>query len=633
MCGIAGIVSPYSSFIQQHRLQAMATALQHRGPDGEGLWINDAQTLGFAHRRLSVIDLSAAAAQPMHYLHYTVMLNGEIYNYIELKKELQNNGYVFTTSSDTEVIPAAYDFWGIDFLNRVDGMFALSVYNRQTKELLLARDRFGEKPLYYYAAYTQRGKFDQLLFASEMKALWKAGVPRQLNATMMLNYITLGYVQNPQKKTETFFINILSLPPGHYLTIQPEPGRVQMKRWYKPDFANTQPFNVKEEDTINQFRNLLIGSVQRRLRSDVAAGASISGGLDSSAILAIALQQQKNRVPFKTFSAVFPGFEKDESPYILSLLQYLRVPSAPQKNSTPFFISPTADDFSKHWQQLMYHQEEPLQSSSVFTQFMIYRLAKEQDVTVILDGQGADEILGGYTKYSQWYLQQLVRNDYSLFQKEKQLLQQNAFTEHWGWRNYAAAYFPEKTAEQLQKKAIRQQNSHEAINKDFLLKYQNTDSLHKPVVKQLEDILYYNSFQFGLEELLRYADRNAMAHAREVRLPFLNHTLVEFIFSLPASYKINHGFTKWILRQSMQNLLPPSIAWRTGKIGYEPPQKQWMQDAWFKDRIYESRNKLVQQHVLDSSISKQPLQPMSAHDANNNDWRYLCAANLFEPNP
>ena len=137
MCGIAGIVSPYSSFIQQHRLQAMATALQHRGPDGEGLWINDAQTLGFAHRRLSVIDLSAAAAQPMHYLHYTVMLNGEIYNYIELKEELQNNGYVFTTSSDTEVVPAAYDFWGIDFLNRVDGMFALSVYNRQTKELLL----------------------------------------------------------------------------------------------------------------------------------------------------------------------------------------------------------------------------------------------------------------------------------------------------------------------------------------------------------------------------------------------------------------------------------------------------------------------------------------------------------------
>ena len=281
----------------------------------------------------------------------------------------------------------------------------------------------------------------------------------------------------------------------------------------------------------------------------------------------------------------------------------------------------------------MYHQEEPLQSSSVFTQFMIYRLAKEQDVTVILDGQGADEILGGYTKYSQWYLQQLVRNDYSLFQKEKQLLQQNAFTEHWGWRNYAAAYFPEKTAEQLQKKAIRQQNNHEAINKDFLLKYQNTDSLHKPVVKQLEDILYYNSFQFGLEELLRYADRNSMAHSREVRLPFLNHALVEFIFSLPASYKINHGFTKWILRQSMQNLLPPSIAWRTGKVGYEPPQKQWMQDAWFKDMIYESRNKLVQQHVLDSSISKQPLQPMSAHDANNNDWRYLCAANLFEPSP
>ena len=631
MCGIAGIVSPYASFVQQHQLQAMATALQHRGPDGEGFWINDTQTLGFAHRRLSVIDLSAAASQPMHYLHYTVMLNGEIYNYIELKEELKKYGYVFTTLSDTEVIPAAFDYWGKDFLHHIDGMFALSIYNRNTHELLLARDRFGEKPLYYHATYSQRGKFDQLLFASEMKALWKAGLPKQLNATMMLNYVTLGYVQNPQKKTDTFYSNILSLPPGHYLTIQTNLGRVQMKRWYNPNFANANTFNISEKEAIEQFKDLFITSIQRRLRSNVPTGASISGGLDSAAILAIALEQQKNLYPFKTFSAVFPGFEKDESKFIQSLLAHLKETFTDQKNIEPFFITPTVEDFNNQWQQMMYHQEEPLQSSSVFAQYMVYQQAKQQNVTVILDGQGADEILGGYTKYSQWHLQHLLRKDYHLFKKEKRLLQHHAFAGSFGLQQYAAAYFPEKTAELLHKKAIKQQNKHVSINRDFLLEYQNTDTLHKPLVKKLEDILYYNCFQFGLEELLRYADRNSMAHAREVRLPFLNHTLVEFIFSLPTSYKIKNGFTKWLLRQSMQRILPIDIAWRTGKIGYEPPQKEWMQNAHLKEMLLESRHKLVQHHVLDSSIYKQPLQANAAHDVNNSDWRYLCAANLFEP--
>src|SRR5437870_2099685 len=196
MCGIAGIISQNRSVVQQQRLQLMADTLQHRGPDAEGFWMNEQQTVGFAHRRLAIIDLSDAAAQPLHYLHYTIIFNGEIYNYKELRQTLQEKGYHFATASDTEIIPAAYDCWGKDCLNYFDGMFAFALWNNKEQELFIARDRFGEKPLYYYADFKQRGRFEQFVFASEMKALWQIGVPKNLEGTMMLNYLALGYTQN-----------------------------------------------------------------------------------------------------------------------------------------------------------------------------------------------------------------------------------------------------------------------------------------------------------------------------------------------------------------------------------------------------------------------------------------------------
>ena len=253
MCGIAGIISPHSEFIQQHRLQQMADALQHRGPDGEGFWINDDCNVGFAHRRLSIIDLSENGSQPFHYLHYTLVYNGEIYNYIELRNELKQKGYSFHTNTDTEIIPAAYDCWGKDCLNRFDGMFAFALFNKKENEIFIARDRFGEKPLYYFADYKMRGKFEQFLFASEMKALWKAAVPKHLSGMMLLNFLTLGYVQNPLKKSETFYTNILSLPPGHYLSVYPKEGKVRMKKWYNPSMVNNQ-WSI--DDASNQFREL-----------------------------------------------------------------------------------------------------------------------------------------------------------------------------------------------------------------------------------------------------------------------------------------------------------------------------------------------------------------------------------------
>jgi len=292
-------------------------------------------------------------------------------------------------------------------------------------------------------------------------------------------------------------------------------------------------------------------------------------------------------------------------------------------------IEPTPGDLADHFMEMMYHQEEPLQSSSVLTQYLVYKLAKENNITVLLDGQGADEILGGYKKYSHWYLQQIFLKDSSLYFKERKLLQQNELLDEWGWRNYAAALFPDKAARALQQKAIKQQKQNEFIDEEFFAHYHNADVLHKPIVKQLEDILYYNTFNFGLQELLRYADRNSMAHSREVRLPLLLHELVEFIFSLPASYKIRDGFTKWILRKSMEESLPQEIIWRKGKVGFEPPQKEWMQTKRMQEMVVEARKKLVEKKVLRQNILDVPIKPAAANDPDDYDWKYLCAAEMF----
>jgi len=271
--------------------------------------------------------------------------------------------------------------------------------------------------------------------------------------------------------------------------------------------------------------------VERRLRSDVNIGTSLSGGIDSSSIVAAINALKKNFHTWMNvgFTASFPLFEKDETAFSKKVAQSFGI--------TQHFITPTAADIEKYFSTLMYHQEEPLQSSSVFTQFMIYKLAKENNITVLLDGQGADETLGGYKKYTHWYLQQLIKTKPALFIQEKKMLKKNQLLGQWGIKNYFASFFPATAAKHLQSKALIHQNSETFIERDFLKKYQSKDSLQKPTIFSLEDILYYNTFHSGFSELLRYADRNSMAHSREVRLPFLYHELVEFIFSLPSSFK------------------------------------------------------------------------------------------------
>ena len=618
MCGIAGIISSTPTAVTKQRLQLMTDSLRHRGPDGDGFWINNETSAGLGHRRLSIIDLSATGAQPMHYAdRYTITYNGEIYNYIELKETLLKKGFTFLTHSDTEVILAAYACYGKECLQHFDGMFAFAIWDERDKTLFCARDRFGEKPFYYVT------ENDQFIFASEMKALWAVGVAKQLKPARLLTYLTLGITSNSIDLHETFYEKILTLPAGHYLSLRyyngdaPNAYTAEVKQYW--DLDKETMLAPSDQKAIEQFSHLIQTSVYRRLRSDVSIGTSLSGGLDSSAIVALIQQNIKDSGHYKhgAFSAVFPGFKKDESPYIQQV--------ANQFNLERFSVLPNADGLIADMKKLVYHQEEPFQSLSIYAQYKVYELARQQDVTVLLDGQGADETLAGYHKYYHWYWQELLAcGDFKTFKKELADAREHGVTDPWDYRNYIAAYMPSVTSKILEGQAKRTLQNHDDVNYEYFALAKNT-AVDKPSVSHLNEILYFNTKQTGLGELLRYADRNSMAHSCEVRLPFLSHELVEYIFSLPSHFKIRDGFTKWILRKSVDHLLPASITWRTDKIGFEPPQQQWLQHKHLMEYQQESRRNLVNKGILKASILNKPLQPMHAHAAGNFDWRNLCA--------
>lgn len=604
----------------------MMNAIAHRGPDGEGYWLNGSSTAGLGHRRLAIIDLSQNGSQPMHYpppllnndltTHLSITYNGEIYNYPEIKEYLKSKGYQFISTSDTEVILASYDYWKEACVERFDGMFAFAIWDHKENKLFCARDRFGEKPFYYFEDKIQ------FIFGSEMKALWAAGVVKHTDEKMLLNYITLGYVQNVSDKQQTFFENICSLPPAHYLTISLSSFTSHIHNYWVLDKESM--ITISPEMAIQKYNELFRKSVSRRLRSDVPVGTSLSGGLDSSAIVATISQLQQRYKKLHSFSAVFPGFAKDESIQIKAVVKKFQLQN--------FQIAPTADGFIKDFHTLCYHQEEPFTSASMYAQYKVFELAKKNNIKVLLDGQGADETHAGYHKYIHWYLQQLInRKKFKTVQRERHIFKENNIPVKWNTQNYLAAYFPAHAAIQLEKNEYFKVVNQPDINPEFIhsLRGREWEGIHKPIITKLNDILYFNTQTMGLEELLRFADRNSMAHGREVRLPFLSHKLVQYIFSLPANYKIHEGWTKWILRNSMNKILPGSIVWRTDKVGFEPPQADWLNNKTIKEYIYEAKRKLVYNRILKSSALNKNVVPKNAYDVDNFDFRYLCAAQII----
>ncbi|MBP9076516.1 MAG: asparagine synthase (glutamine-hydrolyzing) [Haliscomenobacter sp.] len=605
MCGITGYLSYAPQPVHHPTLQRMTDQLAHRGPDGEGFWINEKQSLGFGHRRLSIIDLSDRGRQPMHYGNgrYTITFNGEIYNYLELKAELEQKGYVFSSDSDTEVLLALYADRGPECLQAIDGMFAFALWDAREEQLFCARDRFGEKP-FFYAQNSSR-----FVFGSEMKALFASGLVRpEVRRDKLFQYLVYDTVQSVQAPEATFFKDVFQLRPAHYLVVNRE-GQLRETRYWSVDRA---PCRDNLDTAAEKVQDLLKQSISRRLRSDVPVGSSLSGGLDSSAIVllidAIKGQGQMQR----TFSARFQNFAKDEGAYMQAVIDRCRV--------EPHFTWPDEGVLADQIDRIFWHQEEPFGSASIVVQDQVMALARENGTIVLLDGQGPDEMLGGYHFfYFKYYLKDLYRSNRAKFETERR-----AFEEITGIKVNAdlelafRAAFPSlvNRVKGLPKKAA-----------PFL--YPKISGLHPsmwpflyttpdPYVQRdsVSDQLKLATFDMGLPTLLRFADRNSMAHSVEVRLPYLSHELAEYLFSLPIEMKLFQGWTKYILRKAMAPLLPGKIAWRRDKIGYEPPQQRWLESEPMKEKVRQAIALLQQENIL-----RKPVKGL--------EWRYLMAAGLL----
>jgi asparagine synthase (glutamine-hydrolysing) len=616
MCGIAGILQQDPGKYNQHHLKKMTDALAHRGPDGEGFWQNETHTVLFGHRRLSIIDLSEAGVQPMHYLdRYVIVHNGEIFNYIELKEKLKEKGYRFSSETDTEVLAAAFDLWKEKCVEEFDGMFAFAIWDKQEQLFFAARDRFGEKPFYYYR--DEAG----LLFASEIKAFWAAGINKVPNQRLLFNFITIGYTDNPEIPGETFFEDVEKLPAAHWLKYSFQKNELLIASYWDIDLQKLDK-KITDEEATEKFTELLRESVSRRHRSDVALGTSLSGGIDSSAIAALSHELSLPVQSHKSFTANFQGFEKDETiPAALVAKQF---------GLQSFVVPVNGLGLLNEWEKLCFHQDEPAASSGIYPQFKVFERAASEGVRVLLDGQGADEILAGYHRYYKWYWQELFRKSRLHRSGEITAARALGVQESFNIKNKIAAWFPGFASIVMERQYLLKALGHEDLTREFVRSQSREAYYTPPEYFTLNGVLYFNTRTHGLEELLRYADRNSMAHGRELRLPFLSHQLVEFIFSLPGHFKIRNGWTKWLLRNSLKERLPESITWRKDKIGFEPPQKKWMEDPALQEAIRAAKKILVDEKILKPAVLNKPIQPKSAYAADNYDWRYFSAAALFK---
>jgi asparagine synthase (glutamine-hydrolysing) len=612
MCGIAGIVSTGGQAGNRHRVEAAVGTLHHRGPECNTTWSNETGTAILGHCRLSIIDLSPRAGQPLSYAgRYTITYNGELYNYKELRDELGRMGNAFSTESDTEVVIAAYAAWGASCLQRFDGAFAFAIWDEHEKVLFAARDRFGEKPFFFSLSP------DGLMFASELKAFRQMGLAKAVNEALLYNFLTLGYVVNPADGTETFYKGIQKLPAASFLRFVPG-GEAVIESYWQLEPAPTA--TLSDADAIDRFSELFAQSVSRRLRSDVPIGTSLSGGLDSSAVVAFC-QASAGQYTHRSFTAVFPGFEKNEQTQAALV--------ASRFGLTPTYTTIDADEVVTLMDKVMACQEEPVASGSALAQYRVFETAKQAGITVLLDGQGADEILAGYGKYYRWYWAQLYAGQKEEAAREIAAARALGIREPFGVTAKLASVLPHFAASLQQARRERAAARDPRLAPDFAAAHKRDSYYSMPAHFDLNSVLHYNTTSNGLEELLRLADRNSMAHAVEVRLPFLSHELVEFLFSLPPSFKIREGWTKWLLRKSTESILPAEIVWRRDKTGFEPPQKVWMERSDVQEAVRAAKDVLVANGVLHPRVRQQKIQPHTAYAAESWDWRIWSASYLF----
>ena len=544
MCGICGIINRSGEPVSEECIRKMMIKMSHRGPDDEGVYLN--RTLGLGHVRLSIIDLSRAGVQPMFDStgRYCVLHNGEVYNYLELKQELKTK-YEFKSQTDTEVILYSYLNWGAECLDRFNGMFAFVIYDTKDDHLFIARDRFGIKPMYYY--------LDEkcFVFASEIGAILAVlPVRKGINDSAIFDYLVFN---RTDQHNDTFFMNIKRLDHGHYIVCKNKTP--VFKRWYSLGDRIGNPFK-----TSGDFRETIIDSVRLRLRSDVPVGVCLSGGLDSSSITSI-MAKTLHKMDLQTFSAIYGnGIEGDESEYVNLMRNDVF------KMHT---VMPTMSTLLDDIESFIVCHGEPVPSTGPYAQFKVMERARG-NVKVLLDGQGGDEILAGYHYFFGTYLKELL-----LYLRLSTFL-----------KELAAYYIRHKSLYALQAmifyllpNAVKSRVrliGRGYLNRDFYVQQRTNTHLPETLfsAQTLQESLLFH-FEYKLEHLLKWEDRNSMFFSLESRVPFLDHRLVERTLALSPERIICDGMTKHILRQAMEGIIPEKIRVRRDKIGFLTPEQQW----------------------------------------------------------
>lgn len=577
MCGIVGMVGRRASSKKPSAtLDRMLLAVRHRGPDATGVWCEDQIELG--HARLSIIDLSDAANQPMvdDSGRYVLVYNGEVYNYRELRKELEAAGYHFRTASDTEVVLQAFRAWGSSCVSRFNGMWAFAIWDRRQHRLFAARDRAGKKPFYY--AHDRDGTF---YFASEVKALIAAGLRFHVNPQAAFDFLTQGTYGH--LGAGCFFGGLSQLPAAHSLTLSPGETPEATRYWDIPAVASGDRL-AYDAGFRQRFRSLLIDAVQLRLRSDVPVGATLSGGIDSSTLVGI-IDFVTEGAPLPLFTAQFPNTGYDETTYVEAVVSRLRRPEL-HKVSTK--VTEIRDDL----ECVLAHQEEPFGDTSILAHFQLMRAARENRVPVILSGQGSDELLMGYPSMVQAYLGYLISRGqlYPAF-REARLWARGAGVAP-SRVGLAALFHALPLRVRDRTRAVLYVGARSRLASPALrravtyLRYQDSENR-----SQLESYFAQVFERFSIPHLVHYDDRNAMASAIEGRMPFLDHRLVELLFSVRYEALFSDGFTKRALRESFVDLLPTSVRLRRDKIGFYTPLASWLrcEVTWIRDVLSRDR--------------------------------------------
>ncbi len=547
----------------------------HRGPDGRGWKTFDSPIgqIALGHRRLSIIDLTDAGYQPMldGESGVSIVFNGEIYNYRELRSELAARGEIFRTESDTEVLLRALVVWGPEALPRLRGMFAFVAWDDRRKRLFVARDRFGIKPLYFVRTA------QSIAFASEIKQLHGLpGFNGRMNVSRVSDFLVWGISDHT---AETMFDGVSQLRAGEYMTIeasQPGQYREQTRQWYDPP-AETLTCTANEAST--QFRTLLSNSIDMHLRSDVPVGSCLSGGLDSSSIVCLMARQLNsasggNKV--QTVSACYLEKSVDEKRYIDEIVSHTA--------ANPSFIWPRAEDVFQRAADITWHQDEPFGSTSIFAQWCVFEEARRKGVKVMLDGQGADEQLAGYVTGFPIHLHALLRSG-SIVDFWRTMLWRQRLSGvpiRTQMLDVAAKFVPGPLKDHLfylnRKYRLQDWIGEGAVSRIGMVDSAVDTAIKNRGLQPVRDLDTYcrsMTLASNLQMLLHWEDRNSMAHGIEARVPFLDHPLVEFSLSLGSNHKIVAGQTKYVLRESMRDVLPQLIRDRHDKLGFATPEQSW----------------------------------------------------------